>query len=240
MIHCYTSKVIKLHNRIVPFCNHQKRNYLRSTIKMMPEGPEVRCLVDKLNDKLDNNDNYKLMSSSIISGRYIRELPIGYSELMSNLPLKLVDIKSKGKFIYFTLQNSNDNITMWQTLGLTGGFSSNPNAKHIRYTLTFMNERDNVKKTLYYYDQRNFGTLKISFNDTELIKKLDSIGPCWINDNISFNDFLNIVDKTTKKSKTDLYLVNFLMNQKKTAGHHYYSHHYYRVDYDYHYHYHQV
>jgi formamidopyrimidine-DNA glycosylase len=185
---------------------------------MMPEGPEVKCLVDQLNYDYNSINKYKLISTSIISGRYMKKLPIGYTELISNFPLNLISIKSKGKFIYFTLQNNvNNNTTIWQTLGLTGGFSLNPNVKHIRYTLTFISN-DNIKKTLYFYDQRNFGTLKISFNDNELIKKLDSIGPGWINNQISYNDFLYIVENTIKKSKNDVYLVKFLMNQKKTSG----------------------
>jgi formamidopyrimidine-DNA glycosylase len=58
------------------------------------------------------------------------------------------------------------------------------------------------------------------FTDDELNLKLKSLGPCWISDNISFNEFLDIVNSTIKKSKNkdDLFVAQFFMNQKKTAG----------------------
>jgi len=106
---------------------------------------------------------------------------------------------------------------------LSLGFSFSPKANHIRYTLTFRDTNNtsiDTKKTIYFYDQRNFGTLKCVFTDDELNKKLNSLGPCWISDNISFNQFLDIVNSTIKKSKNkdDLYVAQFFMNQKKTAG----------------------
>ena len=155
------------------------RKYHKATIKMMPEGPEVQSLVDKLNYYYSDKQKYQLVSSSIISGRYTKVLPVGFNETIVKLPLTLKSINSKGKFIYLKFDKD---ISLWCTLGLTGGFSFSPKANHIRYTLTFQDSIDNTKKTLYFYDQRNFGTLKCCFSNDELQIKLDSLGPCWVND----------------------------------------------------------
>jgi len=86
--------------------------------------------VDKLNYYMDNVNSgankrcqYELVSSSIISGRYSKGLPTGYDDLLKQLPLALKSINAKGKFIYLSFDKG---VTLFTTLGLTGGVISLP------------------------------------------------------------------------------------------------------------------
>ena len=64
----------------------------------MPEGPEVRSLVDKLNRHLKNKSIKKI---NILGGRYMRHKNLKNLEDVK-YPLKIKDIKCHGKFIYWT------------------------------------------------------------------------------------------------------------------------------------------
>jgi formamidopyrimidine-DNA glycosylase len=60
----------------------------------MPEGPEVRLLVDKLNKKLKTK---KITNIKILGGKYLRK-NADFSKLLG---LTIKSIKNYGKFIYW-------------------------------------------------------------------------------------------------------------------------------------------
>lgn len=230
-----------------------RRHISRCSIKMMPEGPEVRSLVDEIDlefggfskIKNDNIPVWKLTDMKILSGRYMKETPDKYDEITKLLPLALQEINCKGKFIYFKLENS---ISLWSTLGLqgrwrvsrsslerdqrvkscsggksgnselipkpiTGSTGVNP-SPYLRLEWLFHCFESNETKILCYYDKIQYGTLKISLSDVELQSKLKTLGPCWLSDPISSEEFYNLI----KKTKPSRPLAVFLMDQSKTSG----------------------
>ena len=69
--------------------------------------------------------NKKLIDIKIINGRYKKHKPFELYELIKkNLPLKLINVKTKGKFIYIEFEKS---FYILNTLGLSGGWAFQKN-----------------------------------------------------------------------------------------------------------------
>ena len=62
----------------------------------MPEGPEVRIIINQLNSLIKGQ---KLHAINIHSGRYSKKAPSGFLNFREFLPIKLEKVKCKGKFI---------------------------------------------------------------------------------------------------------------------------------------------
>jgi formamidopyrimidine-DNA glycosylase len=93
----------------------------------MPEGVEIRKFASIINN---NAVGHNITGINILKGRYIKKVFDGYNELLNYLPVKIVNIKTKGKFTYIELHSIKNNKTFWlfNTLGLTGGWTiSNTN-----------------------------------------------------------------------------------------------------------------
>lgn len=206
----------------------------------MPEIVEVRKTRDFLSKIMKNK---YITSISILKGRYKTHKPFElYYKIINNLPLKVLDIKTKGKFMYFILEHD---FYIFSTLGLTGGWTyklSNSrknskenirnykfpklldyisNEKYEKYHKTSINNL-NVEfkmkgsdKIVYYYDSLSFGTLKVIDNKEELEKKLNQIGPDIMDTTTSLDIF---IDQITKKNNLDKYIGNVIMNQKVISG----------------------
>lgn len=129
----------------------------------MPEVPEVRIFAESLHKFI----NTKLTSIKLLSGKYTRKYPKNYKSFIKQLPLKILNIQNKGKFIYITLENG---LSIWITLGMTGELSMKAD-KYSR--VEFVNDK---KQSFYLNDMRNFGTVIFSLKAVELDKKLSSLG----------------------------------------------------------------
>ncbi len=164
----------------------------------MPEGPEILRMVDELYSVIDT----ELLSFEIVSGRYSRNALDKIDEFRSLLPLRLTGIGVKGKFIWFEF----DEVTLWSTCGMTGKWSLQ-DEKHTHLHLQFS------EWMVYYADQRNFGTLKISFDPEELEKKLRSIGPDMLAYGTSFEEM-----DEAYQAKGHQTLPALMMNQKLVSG----------------------
>ena len=68
----------------------------------MPEVAEATLTAQILLKYLKNK---KLKYIKIKSGRYLNKEPVGFKEFKDQLPLTLVNVNSKGKFLYFDLIN---------------------------------------------------------------------------------------------------------------------------------------
>ena len=69
----------------------------------MPEGPEISHMTYIFNKKYKNKT---LKNIVIQSGRYSRHpLPKNFDVLLKKMPLKINNIKNKGKFIYIVFEN---------------------------------------------------------------------------------------------------------------------------------------
>ena len=168
----------------------------------MPEGPEVKTTVDWLT----NFKGKTLKSIGILSGRYAKKNGIpGWDSL--NFPAILKDVECKGKFIYFTFDSEGKDVYMFNTLGMSGMWS-NIRGKHARVVLFFSDA-----EPLFYNDIRNFGTLKVVNSQSDLNKKLKSLGPDMLEDGIGPEQFYKRIHKYGHKT-----IAEVIMNQKVVSG----------------------
>jgi len=131
----------------------------------MPEGPEIHFYYKRYVATLKNK---VLTNFEIISGRYIRHPNIPHlSDFQKALPLKIVDTGVKGKAIWMLFEND---MSLYFTHGMTGGWEIEPNDKHNRIRLTF----DDM--VLFFNDMRGFGTVTIATSKQELEDRLASLG----------------------------------------------------------------
>lgn len=196
----------------------------------MPEIIEVKTYADFIKKK---NKNNSLLKIKIINGRYKTHGPFDhFIKLTNKLPIKLIDVKTKGKFMYFCFEND---LSIGVTLGLSGGwfYKNNESTKlvHGIHPEMFSEQAINTYITnalahinvefvfdsgiLYFYDQLSFGTIKIFFTQEELDKKLSSIGLDIMDVNTTYEMFKN---KIIKKIFYDKKIGNLLLNQRVIAG----------------------
>lgn len=168
----------------------------------MPEGPEVRKTVDWL----QRFTGKTLKSVGIISGRYGKQKEIPGWERF-DYPVEIKSIDCKGKFIYFTFADKQEDYYMFNTLGMSGMWT-NVHSKHARVCFFFEDA-----EPLYFTDIRNFGTLKVVNTSKELDKKLKSIGPDMLQDGIGPDQFYKLIHSRGHKT-----IAEVLMNQKIISG----------------------
>lgn len=168
----------------------------------MPEGPEVR----KTTDFLTNYKNKVLTGFVSLSGRYVKKGEIPGEDSLT-LPTVVKSVDCKGKFIYFTLNDDNKECYLFSTLGMSGMWT-NIKSKHSRFMMFF--DDDSV---LYYNDMRNFGTLKFVNDKKVLDKKLKSLGPDILVNEVCLRDFVGRFN--SKPNKT---IAECLMNQSVISG----------------------
>jgi formamidopyrimidine-DNA glycosylase len=176
----------------------------------MPEGPEVAMTRDYLYYKLKNTTIKKI---TVLKGRYVHN-PIKGIEHIDGKNITIKDINSKGKFLWFELDLDGVNGYIMNTLGLSGswGFIRNNNSK-VKFTI----KRKNKLYNLYFNDQINYGTLKITTDISELNEKINSIEIDLLKSDYNektISKFINsFIDK--KVTNKDTLIVDFMMNQNK-------------------------
>lgn len=206
-----------------------------AAIRMMPEGPEVRRLAERMHEAVGGGD-LLISRAEIVSGRYTKELPKGWGELCSRLPLRIVAVRSRGKFMFFELE---DECSLWSTLGLTGWWCGDATRAHTRVILRLERTAHATKQeagvtTLAYSDARNFGTLRFVVDRAPLDAKLRKLGLPWLGEEqeVGFSGaasslpgasaadwptFRALVERTTARYPERPVAV-WLMDQSKTAG----------------------
>ena len=165
----------------------------------MPEGAEVRKYGESLAKKVSGTT---LESINILSGRYTKKPPEGLDFFCTQLPGPIVGVGVHGKFLYWILSNDT---YIHSTLGMTGHWSDTK-TKHTR--VEFVTSRGSV----YYSDQRNFGTLKFTAGKNSLIQKLESLGPDMLTD-VSDEQFVSAIEKKKKWS-----VAKAIMDQSVISG----------------------
>lgn len=196
----------------------------------MPEVIEVKKYKDFLKSKFKNNNINKI---NILNGRYKKHGPFNYyKELLKTLPFKVLTIDTKGKFLYMKLSN---NFILTVTLGLSGGwvYKNSSNNKYDFPMLVDYLENYNITKykknalnhlnvefvmtsgTIYFFDMLSFGTIKILRSEDELKKKLDSLAPDIMDEDLTFEMFKDQITKTKNLEKC---IGNVLVNQKVISG----------------------
>jgi len=199
----------------------------------MPEINEIRKYSDFIKDKIQNE---KIIDIKILNGRYKKHGPFAkYIDIKNKLPLKLLDVKTKGKFLYIIFE---ENFYMFSTLGLTGGwcylkknrkkydfskteqewqnYTGEEISTYLKNALNHLNVEFVTKKgSLFYYDKLSFGTLKVTNDINDLIKKLNEIGPDIMEETTNFELFKNQI---TKKVNLNKEIGIVIMNQKIISG----------------------
>jgi formamidopyrimidine-DNA glycosylase len=163
----------------------------------MPELPEVETVVRQLRSKVVN--------TTIIDVHVIADNVVD-KNIKSILPVKIIAIHRKGKFIIIKL---NDGYNLLAQLRMTGHFYHTKNLKDARKYLTGYLEL-NDQSYLTYNSIRKFGSVKL-LTDHELEDKLSSLGPEPLE--INGKNFLEIISAfphSNIKSK--------LLDQKTIAG----------------------
>ncbi len=173
----------------------------------MPEGVEVKISADLIGPLVIG----KQASISLPhgAGRYKSSPPEGYVAFDKKLVteyVKVTDVKTKGKFMYWSFDNG---WYMFCTFGMTGQWSPTM-GKHPCFSFTFA---DNSQ--IFFNDPRHFGTIKFTSSHDELIKKLNELGwdplatqmdEKWI------NQVANVLSRSTKP------IGQVLMDQGVFAG----------------------
>lgn len=179
----------------------------------MPEGPEVKIITEQLAKEIVGKYLQDIEFGP--TGRYKQEEPEGSKELLKALPLQILKVSCKGKFIYWELENE---WSMWNTLGMTGNWRcwewpANVDKHTSVLFLLSSNKHDTEGDSVCFSDIRHFGTVKFVKGTNKLNKKLDSLGPDMLSAVVPFSIF----DKIIKfgKSKT---IVEILMDQKYISG----------------------
>jgi DNA-formamidopyrimidine glycosylase len=179
----------------------------------MPELPEVKIITEGLARLLINNTITAITFNQ--KSRYDKKKPDGYNAFTTSLPVKVTAVNSKGKFIWFTFEN---NWHLWQTLGLSGGWFHHRKG-NTGLELTYIDRDTGKTETLYYDDQRRFGTLKFipaSESKFETNAKLNSLGPDVLASEREFN--LEIFRSRLKKSTLANKLVGNVINDQKVIS----------------------
>lgn len=187
----------------------------------MPEVNEVKRYADFLRGYLKGKE---ITEINILKGRYKNKKFKMYDELVKKLPIKVIDILSKGKFLYFILEGG---YYIFSTLGLKGGwvefdgkkYTLCKNSYDAGFEKTYIDhlnvEFKTKENTIYFVDQLSWGTLKV-INDVNILnKKLSVLGPDIMDVNTTFDIFKTQI---TKKVNLNKMIGIVLMNQGIISG----------------------
>jgi endonuclease-8 len=168
----------------------------------MPEGPEVKRLVDKINKKYKNKN---ITNIKILNGKYLKKPIKNINEI--KYPLVIEKICCKGKFIYWLFKNTD--IVMFNTLGMTGWWVENNNNFSLEKHNNVLFKIDG--KNVFFNDFRNFGNIIFCYRDN-LDKKLKELGPDILYDDVEL--FLQRIEK----KRSDTLIATALLDQKVACG----------------------
>ena len=169
----------------------------------MPEGPEVKSMTIQLNKYLVGKTLHQVI---LHSGRYTKKNPDNFTKFIEISPLKIIEVRNKGKFIWFQFEK---NWSMWNTLGMTGGWNLEK-GPHNRLELVLGDG-----KSIWFNDVRNFGTIKFCDNKKDLEDKIRKLGPDILEEEFTFSIFENLMTKSKIKEKT---IPEIFMNQSYLSG----------------------
>lgn len=174
----------------------------------MPEGPEVKYITNVIGSNITGKTLEKI---TINNGRYKKHSPPkGYTKFIKELPLKVKSVNCYGKFIWWEFNNSE--LTLWNTLGMSGWWNFNEEEKHNNVSFYFKND------ILNFNDVRNFGTF-IFCDKESLEKKLKKFGPDILDyDKQNKDKGKNLFKKRIEKKRSDMLIASALLDQSVASG----------------------
>lgn len=178
----------------------------------MPEGPEVRSLVDKIRPnivglKITNftkAETYKIKTKNI--------------EILS-VPAEITEVSSLGKYILVSTKNSCEYITIVLHLGITGLVNFDL-VENTFFSFELSNEKNVVTHLCYNGSSYRAGFIHfIKNSDLPTYFKKIRIGPdlleSALNKWISKEDWINIFNRSTKRNKS---ICSILLDQSYVCG----------------------
>jgi formamidopyrimidine-DNA glycosylase len=177
----------------------------------MPEVVEVFMTIQYLKHFIYNTN---ITNIKILGGRYERNNMNGLHDVIIKFPLKITNVCSKGKFIWFVLCDvDNNKLFMLNTLGLEGKWSFYK-SKYSRVQI----ELDGNKQFLYFNDLLNFGTMQFTYDKYILEKKLNNLNYDLLVTPFTEKEFRDRLHKVILKSHGGyIEIVKVLMNQTKSG-----------------------
>ena len=174
----------------------------------MPEGPEVRYYAEIFNQFI----HIPINELSIVNPRYTKDSkPLSDSLFLNST---IIQVKSHGKllFIYFE-KPTGEKFYMILGFGLTGHIYEcdvqqvPPDSNSIMFKMFFTD----TNKCIYLKDNMRFGTITITTDIEDVVKKMDS--PDLMNKSLKDDIYVERFSKFAKKNITVV-----LINQKAFAG----------------------
>lgn len=166
----------------------------------MPEGPECRKYGQDLARRISGKT---LKAVEIVGGRYLKKDPTGLEAFRNHLPMNIVGAGTHGKFVYWIL---GEELSVWSTLGMTGRWAAESDTHaRVRFILN--------DGSVFFSDQRNFGTLKFVRGKFQLIEKLKAMGPDMLAEDVSDETFSLAV-----RRKPNWEITKAIMDQSIIAG----------------------
>lgn len=159
----------------------------------MPEGPEIALSAEVL--------NVDCVGKMLKGIRFIKKKPTGYNKVIRLLPASVTSVKSMGKFLWFELVHEKQVFHIWNTFGLTGGWSKEEH-KYTRVVFEF------DEGNWYFYDQLGFGKMMFPKMPHETNDKIDGLRPDFLK-----HDFELILIQKYKQP-----IVKLLMDQGKLGS----------------------
>lgn len=173
----------------------------------MPELTEVLVTSHFLLTKIKNRYIDKI---EILGGRYTHQDIEGLDAFKKHLPAKIKNINTKGKFLWFELENNlKEPIYLMCNFGLTGEWTFEKK-QSARIKFKIINKNSDKKYNLYFIDQRNFGIIGFTNDRSVLEGRLNKLARDYIKDPFTNEEFYNSIKNFKKKDKI---LVKFLMDQ---------------------------
>jgi formamidopyrimidine-DNA glycosylase len=185
--------------------------------------PEICEIVKTSQYLLTDLKGLIIVNCKVLSGKYLNKKKIkGINLIGKSSPLKIIDINSKGKFMWFELKSikNNETIYIMNGFGMSGEWTYDKTSNS-RFSIDIKHKiTDKDKITLYFTDPRNFGNIEIT-NDINVInKKLTSLGRDLLKTNFSeamFNTWIKeFLDRKENNKNIPIYEV--LMHQEKNKG----------------------
>jgi formamidopyrimidine-DNA glycosylase len=175
----------------------------------MPEITEVLVTSHFLLTKIKNR---YISNLKILSGRYTHQEIEGKELLDDYSPAKIKNISTKGKLMWFELENNlKEPLYMICNYGLTGEWTfEKKNSARLRFKI--INKDSDKKYNLYFIDQRNFGIVMFTNKYEVLQSRIDKLARDYIKEPFTDEEFYQAVKNFKKQDKI---LVKFLMDQNK-------------------------
>lgn len=183
----------------------------------MPEGVEVKLSADLIRPLVVNT--YPIFFTVGDKSRYAKKNPDGYDEFMEffnsegRSDFQVLDIKTRGKFMYWTLSND---WYLFCTFGMSGQWATEA-GKHPCFTVSYTPTAfTSSLLSLVFNDPRHFGTIKFIKGKEKLRAKLNELGWDPLQDGLKDEKWTNFVINTL--ARTNKPIAQVLMDQGVFAG----------------------